>query len=101
MVDAITQQQIKGEYDCVVIGAGNGGLDAAARLAAAGVRVLILEQHNLPGGFATSFTRGRFWRGEGSGCPSSSSTAIHFCPNESSYSPISNFRNLLNLSAYF
>ena len=24
------------------------------------VRVLLLEQHNLPGGFATSFVRGRF-----------------------------------------
>jgi prolycopene isomerase len=60
MADAITQQQIKQGYDCVVIGAGNGGLAAAARLAAAGVRVLLLEQHNLPGGFATSFTRGRF-----------------------------------------
>jgi phytoene dehydrogenase-like protein len=60
MVDAMTQQQIKREYDCVVIGAGNGGLAAAARLAVEGVRVLLLEQHNLPGGFATSFTRGRF-----------------------------------------
>jgi prolycopene isomerase len=29
-------------------------------LAAKGVRVLLLEQHNIPGGFATSFTRGRF-----------------------------------------
>jgi phytoene dehydrogenase-like protein len=53
-------QQIEKGYDCVVIGAGNGGLAAAARLAVAGVRVLLLEQHNLPGGFATSFVRGRF-----------------------------------------
>jgi len=47
-------------YDCVVIGAGNGGLGAAAQLAARGAKVLLLEQHNLPGGFATSFVRGRF-----------------------------------------
>ena len=47
-------------YDCVVVGAGNGGLGAAAQLAAKGVKVLLLEQHNLPGGFATSFVRGRF-----------------------------------------
>jgi len=47
-------------FDCVVIGAGNGGLSAAAQLAAKGVKTLLLEQHNLPGGFATSFRRGRF-----------------------------------------
>jgi ferredoxin-NADP reductase/phytoene dehydrogenase-like protein len=48
------------EYDCIVIGAGNGGLAAGLKLAKGGVRVLLLEQHNLPGGFATSFVRGRF-----------------------------------------
>ncbi len=53
-------QQIKRAYDCVVIGAGNGGLAAAAQLAVAGARVLLLEQHSTPGGFATSFVRGRF-----------------------------------------
>lgn len=47
-------------YDAVVIGAGNGGLSAAAAMAKAGKSVLLLEQHNLPGGFATSFVRGRF-----------------------------------------
>jgi phytoene dehydrogenase-like protein len=47
-------------YDCVVIGAGNGGLGAAAQLAAKGAKVLLLEQHTLPGGFASSFVRGRF-----------------------------------------
>ena len=48
------------EYDVVVIGAGLGGLSAALKLAAEGAKVLLLEQHNLPGGFATSFVRGRF-----------------------------------------
>ncbi|GAB1432034.1 NAD(P)/FAD-dependent oxidoreductase [Spirochaetota bacterium] len=48
------------KYDAVVIGAGNGGLTASATLAAKGMKTLLLEQHNLPGGFATSFVRGRF-----------------------------------------
>ena len=60
MAERVTQQRLKKAYDCVVIGAGNGGLGAAAQLAAKGARVLLLEQHNLPGGFATSFVRGRF-----------------------------------------
>lgn len=47
-------------FDAVVIGAGNGGLTAALRLAKSGKKVLLAEQHNLPGGFATSFIRGRF-----------------------------------------
>ena len=48
------------DYDVIVIGAGNGGLTAAADLARRGVKVLLLEQHNVPGGCATSFVRGRF-----------------------------------------
>ena len=48
------------DYDTVVIGAGNGGLVAAAILAQQGQRVLLLERHNIPGGCATSFIRGRF-----------------------------------------
>ena len=48
------------QYDAVVIGAGNGGLTAAVRLAQGGAKVLLVEKHNLPGGFATSFRRGRF-----------------------------------------
>ena len=51
---------MKQKYDAVVIGAGNGGLTAAARLAQAGMKTLLVEKHNLPGGFATSFRRGRF-----------------------------------------
>ncbi len=47
-------------YDVVVIGAGNGGLTAAIRVLQAGYSCLVLEKHNLPGGFATSFRRGRF-----------------------------------------
>ena len=47
-------------YDVVVLGAGNGGLVAAIRVLQAGYSCLLLEKHNLPGGFATSFKRGRF-----------------------------------------
>jgi len=56
----MTEQQITDSYDTVVIGAGNGGLAATTLLAKNGIKVLLLEQHNLPGGFATSFKRGRF-----------------------------------------
>lgn len=48
------------KYDAVVVGAGNSGLIAAIRLQLAGKKTLLVEQHNLPGGCATSFKRGRF-----------------------------------------
>ncbi len=48
------------QYDVIVVGAGNGGLAAASLIAKAGYRTLVLEKHNLPGGCATSFVRGRF-----------------------------------------
>ena len=48
------------DYDVITIGAGNGGLTAALSLAQAGHKVLLLERHNVPGGCATSFVRGRF-----------------------------------------
>ena len=37
------------DYDVTIIGAGNGGLTAAATLAKAGLKVLLLERHNVPG----------------------------------------------------
>ncbi|MBS7279229.1 MAG: NAD(P)-binding protein, partial [Candidatus Freyarchaeota archaeon] len=37
-----------------------GGLSAAATLATNGQRVLLLEKHWRPGGYAGSFVRGRF-----------------------------------------
>lgn len=47
-------------YDAVVIGAGNGGLTAAATLQKNGCNTLLLERHNIPGGCGTSFVRGDF-----------------------------------------
>ncbi len=48
------------EYDAVIIGAGIGGLVCGCYLAKAGMKVLIAEQHNKPGGYCTSFKRGDF-----------------------------------------
>lgn len=48
------------KYDVIVVGAGNGGLVAAATTAKAKLDTLLLEKHNLPGGSASSFRRGRF-----------------------------------------
>ena len=48
------------DYDAIVIGAGCGGLTAAVTMAQSGRKVLLLEKHNIPGGCAQSFYRGRF-----------------------------------------
>lgn len=47
-----------GVYDVLVIGAGIGGLTAAALAAHDGARVLTLETHNRPGGCAGDFALG-------------------------------------------
>jgi len=50
------------KYPTVIIGAGLGGLVCGAYLARQGIPVTLVEQHNIPGGYATSFDRaaGRF-----------------------------------------
>jgi prolycopene isomerase len=47
-------------YDVVVIGAGLGGLAAAAFTARAGKRVLVVERQDRVGGLAHSFERGQY-----------------------------------------
>ena len=42
-------------YDAIIIGAGLGGLTAGAKLSKEGKKVLLIEQHNIPGGCATTF----------------------------------------------
>ncbi len=46
------------EFDSIIIGSGVGGLATAICLARAGQKVLVLEQHYVPGGWSHSFTLG-------------------------------------------
>ena len=48
------------KYDIIVIGSGLGGLTAGAKLAKEGKKVLLVEQHDRPGGCATTFKRKDF-----------------------------------------
>ncbi|WP_175424467.1 phytoene desaturase family protein [Azospirillum brasilense] len=45
------------EHHAVVVGAGIGGLSAAATLAARGLKVLVVEAHDRPGGYCSSWLR--------------------------------------------
>ncbi|MGD0013448.1 MAG: NAD(P)/FAD-dependent oxidoreductase [Bryobacteraceae bacterium] len=45
------------QFDAVIIGAGLGGLSCAAAFARQGFKPLVLEQHDKPGGYATTFRR--------------------------------------------
>ena len=44
-------------FDSIIIGSGAGGLSAALCLARAGQKVLVVEQHYVPGGWCHSFYR--------------------------------------------
>lgn len=52
-----TRKEAQEGYDAVIIGAGLGGLSCAAALARQGFKPLVLEQHRIPGGYATAFKR--------------------------------------------
>jgi all-trans-retinol 13,14-reductase len=48
------------DFDDLVIGAGMAGLAVASLLAKSGRRVLVLEAHDVPGGYAHTFTMKQF-----------------------------------------
>ena len=47
----------KESWDAIIIGSGLGGLSCAAAFARQGFKALVLEQHTVPGGYATTFKR--------------------------------------------
>jgi prolycopene isomerase len=52
---------IKAEpFDIAIVGAGLGGLATGAMLSRLGHRVLMVERHNVPGGYASNFQRAGF-----------------------------------------
>ncbi|MCK4490473.1 MAG: NAD(P)/FAD-dependent oxidoreductase [Anaerolineales bacterium] len=51
---------VKGQYDVIIIGSGIAGLVSAANLVSEGLSVLVLEQHSIPGGATTMFSRKGF-----------------------------------------
>ncbi len=53
--------RVNSHCDAAVIGAGMGGLAAAALLARRGLRVTLFEQNRFPGGCASSFFRHGYW----------------------------------------
>ncbi|MFD2541622.1 phytoene desaturase family protein [Lacinutrix gracilariae] len=51
----VTETKAPNVYDTIIIGSGVGGLTSAICLARAGQKVLVLEQHDVPGGWCHSF----------------------------------------------
>ena len=49
-----------GSYDAIIIGAGVGGLVCANLLARAGLKVLMVEQHFMVGGYCSTFRRKQY-----------------------------------------
>jgi NADPH-dependent glutamate synthase beta subunit-like oxidoreductase len=77
---------VRDRYDVVVVGSGIGGLTAAAMLAKRGLRVLVIEQHYIPGGCCTCIRRNDITFDVGAavfmGCGDIGFTPHHFVMNE-------------------
>jgi phytoene dehydrogenase-like protein len=56
----LDKSEIRSKYDVIVLGAGIAGLICGTFLAKQGKKVLIIEQHSIPGGYCTSFKRKGF-----------------------------------------
>jgi len=59
-IQSTKRNKIYSHYDVIIIGAGIAGLVCGAFLAKSGKKVLIVEQHFIPGGYCTSFRRKGF-----------------------------------------
>ena len=59
-IQSTRKEMLHPQYDAIVIGAGIAGLVCGAFLAKTGKKVIIVEQHSIPGGYCTSFTRRGF-----------------------------------------
>jgi len=57
---ALRDREPARHYDAVIVGAGVGGLVSANLLARAGLRVLLVEQHYMVGGYCSTFRRSGF-----------------------------------------
>ena len=57
-----SRESPEGPWDAIVVGSGMGGMTCAALLSKLGRRVLVLEQHYVPGGYTHTFPRqGYVW----------------------------------------
>ena len=57
---SIRRESRREAYDVIVVGSGMGGLSAAALLAKAGKKTLVVERHDRPGGYAHAFRRKQY-----------------------------------------
>ncbi len=77
---------VRDRYEVVVVGSGIGGLTAAAMLANRGMKVLVIEQHYIPGGCCTCIRRNDITFDVGAavfmGCGEIGFTPHHFVMNE-------------------